>query len=102
MKLFVRSTLVALSLFSVPAFANPSPQSAPAAAAQETITLRVGEAKELLVKGLTRVALGNPEHADVDVSEGGTLRIQGLKAGETTLLVWRGKERKAYHIVVQG
>jgi phage gp45-like len=101
MKHFVRSTLVALSLFSVPVFANPSQKSAPTEA-QETITVQVGGTQDLQVPGLTRVALGNVEFADVKVEGNGTVRIQGLKAGETTLLVWSGKARKAYRILVQG
>lgn len=101
MKHVVRSTLVALSLFSVPAFASPSQKPAPAEA-QETITVPVGGTKDLQVPGLTRVALGNVEFADVKVEGDGIVRIQGLKAGETTLLVWNGKGRKAYRILVQG
>jgi hypothetical protein len=101
MKHFVRSTLVALSLFSVPVFANPSQQPAPAAA-EETITVQVGATKDLQVSGLTRLALGNIEFADVKAVGDGIVRIEGLKAGETTLLVWAGKARKAYRLVIQG
>lgn len=101
MKHFVRSTLVALSLFSVPAFANPSQKPDPAAV-EETITVHVGSTKDLQVPGLTRIALGNIEVADVKTAGGGIVRIEGLKAGETTLLVWAGKARKAYRLVIQG
>lgn len=101
MKHFVRSTLVALSLFSVPVFANPPQQPAPVAT-EETITLQVGGTKELQVSGLTRVAVGDPEVADIDVEGGATLRIEGRKAGETILVVWTGEGRKAYRLVVQG
>jgi hypothetical protein len=101
MKHFVRSTLVALSLFSVPAFANPSQQPAPAAA-EETITVHVGISKDLQVPGLTRLALGNIEFADVKTMGDGIVRIEGFKAGETILLVWAGKGRKAYCLVIQG
>jgi hypothetical protein len=101
MKHLVRSTLVALSLFSVPVFANPSQQPAPAAA-EETITLHVGSTKDLQVPGLTRLALGNIEFADVKTMGDNIVRIEGLKAGETTLLVWAGKARKAYRLVIQG
>lgn len=100
MKHLVRSTLVALSLFSVSVFASPSQKPAPAAA-EETITVRVGGTKDLQVPGLTRIALGNVEFADVKAMGDDVVRIEGLKAGETTLLVWTGKGRKAYRVVVQ-
>jgi pilus assembly protein CpaC len=101
MKHFVRSTLVALSLFAVPVFANPSQQPTPAEA-QGTITLKVGETQDLQVPGLTRLALGNIEFAEVKAEGKEIVRIEGRKAGETTLLVWSGKNRKAYRLVVQG
>jgi len=101
MKHLVRSTLVALSLFSVPTFANPSQKPDPAAV-EETITVKVGSTKDLQVPGLTRIALGNIEFADVKTQGDGIVRIEGTKAGETTLLVWSGKARKAYRLVIQG
>jgi pilus assembly protein CpaC len=96
----LRATLVALSLLSAPGLASPPEVPAPAAA-EETLTVRAGGAKTLSVPGVTRVALGDPEIADVEVTEGDELRIDGRKAGETKLLVWTGKVRKAYRIVVQ-
>jgi hypothetical protein len=82
MKHFVRSALLALSLFSVPVLAEQTQKPAPAAA-DETITLRAGNSKSLTIPG------------------GNVIRIDGLKAGETTLIIWTGNVRKSYHIVVK-
>jgi Flp pilus assembly secretin CpaC len=101
MKHFVRSTLVALTLFCVPAFAGSSEKSAPAAS-EERLTVRAGNAKTLNAPGVTRLALGDPEIADVKMAGGDVIRIEGLKAGETMLIVWVGKARKSYRIVVEG
>ncbi|WP_224368551.1 pilus assembly protein N-terminal domain-containing protein [Hyalangium versicolor] len=100
MRRFVRSILVAVSLFSVPVFAEADPQPAPKAA-PETLTVRAGSSKTLELVGLTRLALGNPDVADASVVGGGDVRIDGLKAGETTLLVWTASGRKEYRIVVK-
>jgi Flp pilus assembly secretin CpaC len=100
MKPFVRSTLVALTLLSVPALADPPKKPAPEAK-EEVITVRVGNAKAMRVPGMTRLALGDPEIADVNTSGDEGVRIDGLKAGETTLLIWTGKSRKSYRIVVE-
>jgi pilus assembly protein CpaC len=101
MRHFARSTLVALSLIAAPALASSPPQQPAPAAAQETLTVRTGNAKTLQAPGVTRVAIGDPEIADIDVADGGVLRIEGRKAGETTLLVWTGAARKEYRIVVE-
>jgi len=100
MKRFARGTLVALALCSVPALADPPRKPTPQAA-EETITVRAGNSKSLEAPGVTRVALGDPEIADVEVTGDKLLRIDGRKAGETKLLVWMGEKRKAYRIVVQ-
>jgi Pilus formation protein N terminal region len=99
MKLFVRITLVALSLFSVPVFAEAAQQPASKEAPKETLTVKAGNVKTLQVPGLTRLALGNVEFADVSTVDE-VVRIEGLKAGETVLLVWAGSARKEYRIVV--
>lgn len=97
---FIRSTLVVLSLLSVPAFASPPAVPAPAAA-EEILTVKAGNARTLQAPGVTRVALGDPDIADVEVTGDDVLRIDGRKAGETQLIVWTPKGRKAYRIVVQ-
>jgi pilus assembly protein CpaC len=104
MKPFIRSTLVALSLLSAPGFASPTKAPAPPAApeaVEETLTVKAGNVKPLSAPGLTRLALGDPEIADVDITGNDVIRVKGLKAGETKLFVWTGEARKAYRIVVQ-
>jgi pilus assembly protein CpaC len=101
MKRFARGTLVALVLCSVPTLADPPQKQPTPQAAEETITVRAGNARTLEAPGVTRVALGDPEIADVEVTGDNVLRIDGRKAGETKLLVWTGEKRKAYRIVVQ-
>jgi Flp pilus assembly secretin CpaC len=99
MKSLVRSTLVTLSLLSVPALAEPSSKLS-VEESKETLTLRTGDATALLVPGLMRIAIGDPEIADIRTTGESGIRVDGLKAGETTMLVWTDKGRKAYRIVV--
>jgi Flp pilus assembly secretin CpaC len=74
-----------------------------ASAEDETVTLKKGDTRELRVKGLKRVAVGDPQVADIVTSGKDALQITAGKAGETTLLVWGSgaKERRAYRIVVR-
>jgi pilus assembly protein CpaC len=102
MKRLVRSTLAVLSLLSVPSLAEEPKKPAPAAAAAgELITVRAGTSKTLTVPNLTRIALGEPEIADVKVLGDNAIRIDGLKAGQTALILWTGNTRKPYRIVVE-
>ena len=84
-----------------PAAAQGSP-----AAPSETISVKKGEVYTLGVKDLVRIAVGDPETADVSVDgqkDTVGVRITGRKAGETTLLTWtKDGTRKAYKVVVQG
>ncbi|HEX8706098.1 MAG TPA: pilus assembly protein N-terminal domain-containing protein [Myxococcaceae bacterium] len=102
MKALIRGTLVALTLVAIPTLADPAqaPAAAPAANAEEVLTLQAGTLKTLTVPGITRIALGDPDIADVELTGGDALRIDGRKAGETKLLIWTGSVRKAYRIVV--
>lgn len=76
---------------------------APAAPAEETLTLKKGGTHELKVKGLSRVAVGDPEVADIQAPGNDVLKLSGQKAGETTLLVWSGdkQELRTYRVVVR-
>ncbi len=76
---------------------------APAAPAEETVTLKKGGTHELKVKDLSRVAVGDPEVADIEATGKDGLRITGKKAGETTMLVWSGAEQQmaTYRLVVR-
>jgi Flp pilus assembly secretin CpaC len=101
MKHFVRSVLVSLSLFAVPAFASPAQVPAPTST-QETLILKRGSSMSVKVPGMNRIAIGDPEIAEVEVPDKSAIRLTGLKAGETTLVVWSGTDIKTYRLVVEG
>ncbi|QRK10967.1 pilus assembly protein N-terminal domain-containing protein [Archangium violaceum] len=76
---------------------------AQAPAPEETLTLKAREVRTLEVKGLTRIAVGDPEIVGVTVEGGSGIRLTGLEKGETTMRVWTSDgARKAYKLVVQG
>jgi pilus assembly protein CpaC len=100
MKALIRGCLVALTLLSVPGLAEPAGKPKQEAS-EEVLTVKAGNSKPLSVPGVTRVALGDPDIADVKLTGDDVLRIDGRKAGETNLLVWTKEGRKAYRIVVQ-
>lgn len=65
---------------------------APAPATGNT-TISVGVGGQELVEigtGVTRIALGNPQIADISVLGGRQLRVLGMTAGSTDLFLWRG------------
>jgi len=72
------------------AAARPDPQSVPEVAEenQPTVTIEAGgEGKVSFDRPMTRVAIGDPEVADVEVV-GNQLRLKGVHPGSTTLLAW--------------
>lgn len=103
--------VLAVTVSGAEAGAEPAtPASAPKKAGQpapeETLTLKPGGKKDLSAMDVIRVAVGDPEVADIAVDSKGeetVLHINGKKPGETTLLVWTNDgKRKAYKLVVQG
>ncbi|MFP2927404.1 pilus assembly protein N-terminal domain-containing protein [Pyxidicoccus sp. 3LG] len=99
-------TLFTLAVAGTALAATESDKStkAPAAAQQdEVLALKKGGAHRLRVKDLSRVALGDPEIAEVELSEDDSLRITPRKAGETTLIVWSGEKQalRTYRIIVR-
>jgi pilus assembly protein CpaC len=79
---------------------------AAAAAAQSegtTLTLGVGQQKTLTLRNVQRVAIGDPEVADVkQVGGGSELLLTGVGEGRTSLLVWfRNERRTSYSVVVR-
>jgi pilus assembly protein CpaC len=68
----------------------------------DTLAIKKGETKTLVFKGVTRVAVGDPEIADIEVSATDTLSIKGSSEGKTTLLVWtQDKKRHSFLIDVK-
>ncbi|HEY4574075.1 MAG TPA: pilus assembly protein N-terminal domain-containing protein, partial [Thermoanaerobaculia bacterium] len=80
-------------------FARPAPAQDGAA----TIHLGVGEQKIVPVPGVTRVAIGEPDVADVkQVGSAGELLLSGLAEGRTSLLAWRNNgTRVGYAVIVR-
>src|SRR5438874_1364604 len=85
--------------------AVPMLVAAPAFARTEggTISLGVGQQKVIQVSNVARVAIGEPDVADVkQVGGGNELLITGVGEGRTSLLVWRTNDsRLSYAIVVR-
>lgn len=75
------------------------------AQAQEstTISLGVGQQKVIQVSEVQRVAIGDPDVADVkQVGGGNELLVTGVNAGRTSLLVWKvNGSRVGYSVVVR-
>lgn len=64
------------------------------------IALGVGEQKILQLADVSRVAIGDPEIADVkQVGGGGELLITGVGEGRTSLLVWRTNRGRLGYVV---
>ncbi|MFW5878526.1 MAG: pilus assembly protein N-terminal domain-containing protein, partial [Myxococcota bacterium] len=80
----------------------PAPATASDAAHQERVSLTVGEEIELIVPGTQRVAVGDPEIADIRVENAAPrLRIRGVTSGVTTMLVWgQDGERRSFQLEV--
>ena len=97
--------MVALALAGPAALAKdkaapPVPQAAPKEG--DTLKLKRGETKAFLFPGVTRVAVGDPEIADIEVAQSGTLVVKGGEQGKTTLLVWTAdKARHSYLVDVR-
>jgi pilus assembly protein CpaC len=68
-----------------------------------TLTLGVGQQKTLTLRNVQRVAIGDPEVADVKQIGGGSeLLLTGVGEGRTSLLVWfRDERRMSYSVVVR-
>ena len=81
--------------------APPVPQKGASPAPQETLHIKAGQSHDLPLKGMTRIAIGDPEVVDVKVT-GDVIHITGLKKGETSMLVWSGKDdKRAYTLSVK-
>jgi pilus assembly protein CpaC len=88
------SLLLALLLPASSSFAQPD---------GGVIALGVGQQKVLQIADVSRVAIGEPEIADVkQVGSGSELLITGLGEGRTSLLVWRrNRGRLSYLVTVR-
>src|SRR5712675_886402 len=64
------------------------------------ISLGVGQQKVIQLGNVARVAIGEPEIADVKQGGGGELLITGVGEGRTSLLVWRSNDTRLSYVVV--
>lgn len=76
--------------------------SAPAAMAATPLSVSINESRYVQEAGLSRVAIGNPEIADVQLLSARDFLLVGKKAGSTTLLVWSANGRQEYLVTVTG
>ena len=66
-----------------------------------SIGLGVGQQKVIQIPNLSRVAIGEPEIADVkQIGGGGELLITGVGEGRTSLLIWRTNDSRLSYLVV--
>ena len=70
------------------------------AADDDTLNLVPGQQKILQAPGVTRIAIGNPNVADVKVVTAGQVLVTATGIGETELTVWRGSKVANYTVVV--
>jgi pilus assembly protein CpaC len=57
----------------------------------ETLRIRIGHQKSLMVSGLKRVAVGDPKVVDVTVLDGREILVTGVGEGTTSLIIWTKK-----------
>src|SRR3989442_12186770 len=85
----------------VPALLALFPATAFAQSDGATIHLGVGQQKTLTLGNVQRVAIGDPEVADVkQVGGGNELLLTGVGEGRTSLLVWQRSDRRSSYAVV--
>lgn len=73
------------------------------ACAAEPIEVSLNESKYMAASGITRLAVGNPAIADVQLLSSGDFLLVGKKAGTTSLIVWSdGGRRTEYTVYVAG
>lgn len=76
--------------------------SAPAAMAATPLSVSINESRYVQEAGLSRVAIGNPQIADVQLLSAREFLLVGKKTGSTTLLVWSANGRQEYLVTVTG
>lgn len=73
------------------------------ACAAEPVEVSLNESKYMAAPGITRLAVGNPAIADVQLLSSGDFLLVGKKAGTTSLIIWSdGGRRTEYTVYVAG
>ena len=92
-----RNKVLATLLISAGIFAQ-----IPAVQAATPLSVSVNESRYVQEAGLNRVAVGNPEIADVQLLSAREFLLVGKKSGSTSLLVWGANGRQEYLVTVTG
>ena len=74
--------------------------SASVASAATPLSVSVHESRYVQEPGLSRVAIGSPDIADVQLLSAREFLLVGKKTGSTTLLVWSANGRQEYIVTV--
>lgn len=74
----------------------------PTVHAATPLNVAVHESRYVQEPGLSRVAIGSPEIADVQLLSAREFLLVGKKPGSTTLLVWSANGRQEYLVTVTG
>ncbi len=72
----------------------------PTEARAETMALVRGQQKIVAAPGVTRIAIADPNVADVKVVGQGQVLITAIGTGQTQLTIWRGSKVQSYTILV--
>ena len=92
-----RNKVLATLLISAGIFAQT-----PAVQAATPLSVSINESRYVQDAGLNRVAVGNPEIADVQLLSAREFLLVGKKSGSTSLLVWGANGRQEYLVTVTG
>jgi pilus assembly protein CpaC len=80
--------------------ASAAAQPAPPPSENKVITVAVGTQKDMSVEGqITRVAVGDPDVADVRAVNKSEVLILGVAEGQTTLLIWLENGRRESFLI---
>lgn len=74
--------------------------AAPVVQAATPLNVSLNESRYVQEPSLNRVAVGNPEIADVQLLSASEFLLVGKKPGSTTLMVWSGNGRQEYTVTV--
>lgn len=70
--------------------------------AADILNVSVNGSRYMEDSGITRLAVGNPDIADIRLLSNNDYLVVGKKAGSTSLLVWSNHGRQEYNVYVSG
>lgn len=70
--------------------------------AADNLNVSVNGSRYMEDSGITRLAVGNPDIADIRLLSNNDYLVVGKKAGSTSLLVWSNNGRQEYNVYVSG